>query len=309
MNSFGIAFNAIMPFVVYMAVGWLSRSLGLTDDEFLTRMNRMIFKMFFPLIMFRNFYNMDTSGGIRFGYVVFAFVLLSGLFIALMFIIGKTSIVRENPRKSVVIQGIFRSNAILFALPLCSSVFGDAGAGAAALLLTIIVPAFNILAVVDLEYFSGKTPTAAELIKRIITNPLILGAIAGVIFLLLPFRLPKFIEDPMEAFASLTTPMALFILGGSLKFSSIRRDMNAITMTLVFRLIIVPGIALLLMRLFAFEPAERFAVFAIFGSPVAFSSYPMAASMGGDADLAGEIVAFSTIISLFTLFVWILLIV
>lgn len=309
MNSFNVAFNAIMPFVVYMAAGWLSRKLHYTDTEFLTRLNRVVFQMFFPIIMFRNFYNMDVSGGIRFGYVIFAFVLVMAVFWSLFFIIGKTGWIKEKPRKSVVIQGIYRSNAILFALPLCTSVFGDAGTAAASLLLAIIVPTFNILAVIDLEYFSGKTPTASELLKRVLTNPLILGAIAGVIFLLLPFRLPRFIEEPLDAFAGLTTPLALFVLGGSLKFSSFRKNFKVISATLFFKLIAVPALALLLMSFFSFLPAERFAVFSIFATSVAFSSYPMAASMGGDADLAGELVAFSTILSLFTLFGWILLIV
>lgn len=301
---FLLALNAVVPFIFYMAFGYVVvHGFKMTDSDFLTRLNKLVFKCFFPVLMFNNFSKMDFSGGVKGGFILFTAAAVLLLISLLVLTMG--FFVKENARKGVVIQAIFRSNAILFALPLAESVFGDEGILAASLLTAIVVPLYNISAVIVLEYYSGQKPSVKKLLKGIITNPLIMGAIAGTIFLLLKIQLPTCVAKPVNAIADMTTPVSLFILGGTLKLSSFRKDLKVISISMGLKLIVIPAIALVAMLPFAFTPAQRFVVFAVFATPVAVSSFTMAANMGGDADLAGEFVAVSTIASLFTLFVWI----
>ncbi len=303
---FSVALNAVMPFIIYMAFGFSAVHLfKVTDSPFLTKLNRMVFQCFFPVLMFNNFSNMDFSRGINGGFVIFA---VAGLMLLLIVLFMTVRVfVHENARKGVVIQAIFRSNTVLFALPLAESVFGEAGTAAASMLIAVLVPIYNIFAVIILEYYSGKKPSAGKLLKGIITNPLIMGALAGTVFLLLKLQLPAFLAKPVKAFSDLATPLSLFILGGTLKLSSFRRDLRVITVSLSLKLIIIPAIAILAMIPFDFTAVQRFVVFISFATPIAVSSFSMAANMGGDADLAAEFVAVSTVASLFTLFVWIVL--
>ena len=301
---FSLAFNAVMPFILYMAFGYATVHLfKQTREDFLTKLNSLTFRCFFPILMFNNFYKMDLSGGFRGGFILFSLIAVLSLVALLFLTVGR--LVHEHARTGVIIQAIFRSNSILFALPLSQSVFGEAGVQASSMLVAVIVPLYNILAVIVLEYYNGTRPTAWELLKRILTNPLIMGAIAGCIFLLLKVKLPGFIAKPVGAFADLTTPLSLFILGGMLHFSSFKRNLKVISLSMLFKLILFPALLVLLMLLFDFTGAERFAVFCLFATPVAVSSYTMAANMGGEEELAGHFVAFSTIASLFTIFGWI----
>ena len=123
--------------------------------------------------------------------------------------------------------------------------------------------------------------------------------------LLTGIRLPGAVEQPVSALSAAATPTALLILGGTLHFDSISRNRKYIAAVTLIKLICVPALILVCSYFLGFNPVERFVVFAVFATPVATASFPMAAAMGGDASLAGELVVISTVISVFTLFLWI----
>ena len=303
MENLIIAANAVLPFIIYIAFGYVIRSLKVASEEFLRKLNQIVFKCFFPILMFNNFSQMDLGKTLTGRFLLFflgAFVVVFTLSCVLV-----PLFVKENPRRGVIIQALFRSNAILFALPLAESVAGSEGYMLASLCVSFTVPLYNVLAVVVLEYYSGKKPSPLQLLKKVVTNPLIIGAIAGVIFLLLPFDLPVFLKKPVKAFADLTTPLSLFILGGTLHFSAFGKNMKAILVTMGLKLIFIPLLLVLVSIPLQFSGTERFVALIFFATPVAVSSYTMAANMGGDDELAGHFVAVSTALSLFTLFGWI----
>ena len=308
MDNFLLAVNAVMPFIIYMGIGMLLVKFRFTTREFLQKLNTLAFKAFFPFMMFRNFASMDLSNGVDIGFVIFSLVFFSVLVAVLVFVIGKTNLVPQRNQKPVIIQGLFRSNSILFAMPLAETLAGTAGVQAASFLVAAMVPFYNITAVVVLEAYQGERSSLPVLLKKIITNPLIIGAIIGTIYVLLPFELPSFIMKPVNAVADMTTPLALIILGGTLQFTSFRKHIKQLTAVVILKLIVIPGLVIFLYQLFHFTEAQNLALFAIYATPVAVSSYTMAANMGGDTDLAGEIVAATTAASLLTIFLWILII-
>ena len=171
-------------------------------------------------------------------------------------------------------------------------------------MVTIVVPLYNVMAVIVLEYYRGCRPKLLPLLKKIFTNPLILGALAGGAFTLLGIRVPSVLEAPIHQLSALTTPLALFVLGGTLQFSSIREHLSCLTATLVCKLLVFPAVTLWLSGLLGLQPVERFLLLSVFATPVATASYPMAESMDGDGKLAAEFVAISTVASVATLFFW-----
>ena len=304
MENLLVAVNAVVPFMIYMGLGFLARMIKAGDEEFFNRLNSLVFKIFFPLLLFWNFYSMDISAGFS-GRMVL--MLLGSILIVtvLTFLIVNRSNLERN-KKGVVIQAMFRGNMALFALPLAESVCGEAGRSAASLAVAISVPVFNMLAVVILESFHGERSSMFSLIKKVLLNPLIIGSIIGLIFLLLKIKLPVFLTKPISAIAQTTTPMALMTLGGTLHFSSLKQNGKILSVSLTVRMVLIPAILTALTVLFSFSIPERFVLFILYACPIAVSSYPMAANMGGDRDLAGQYVAVSTVVSLVTIFLWIL---
>lgn len=303
MNSFLIALNAVFPFLLYISFGYVTRIVGVVDEAFMKNLNQMIFRMFFPLMMFYNIYDRDPGQGFDYRLIIFAASSVILLIILLFLLIPR--LVKENPRRGVLIQGIYRSNFVLFAIPLTENIFGRTGTAAASMLVAVIVPIYNVSAILILEYFRGGNIRPLALLKKVLSNPLILGTIAGAVFALIGIRLPLCIEKPVSQFAEMTTPLALFVLGGTLQFSSMKHNMKYLLPVLAAKLLLLPAAALAAASAVSLEPLERFVYFTMFATPIAAASYPMASNMDGDGPLAGELVVLSTCLSVITIFLWI----
>ncbi len=305
MENLVVATNAVIPFVVYIVLGLISKKLGKVTEPFLKQLNTVVFNVFFPFIMFNNIYDVDFGLLKNAGYVAFAFVATLVVIFSVFFLVPLFS--KENSRRGVIMQAIFRSNAVLFAIPLATSVFGKEGAVMTSITVAFIVPLYNIASVAILEYYRGGKVTANVLVVNILKNPLIIGAIAGILFNLLPVTMPGSLASPIAELCNMATPLSLFVLGGTLHAANLKRDVKPIVVATLLKLIIIPAIIITVMAVIGITGSELFAVFCMFATPVAAASYPMAQSMGGDADLAGEHVLVSTLLSIVTIFFWILI--
>ena len=305
MNAFFVALNAVFPFLIYLGLGYSIRLTGYADEAFFRRLNRIIFIFFFSVLTFTNIYNIDRDVRLNPRVALFGAggVILS--IVVLMIVIPR--IVPGNARRGAVIQACYRSNYVLYAMPIAASVCGEAGTDTAAMLVAIIVPLFNLTAVFVLAWFSGEKPSPRRMIADIATNPLIDGALVGFLFRTFGILLPEAILGPLNSISAMSTPIALIVLGGTLRFSSVRKNLRWIILTCMIKLILLPAAAIAILLPAGFPPVERFVLFLIFAAPVATASFTMAQNMGSDGELAGELVAITTAASLFTLFSWIFL--
>lgn len=306
-ESFLVAVTAVMPFLFYLVFGNLAVRFGAVDVPFLNRLNKMTFQLFFPFMTFYNLYKADHGTLPSLRLMLFAAVgilLLIGLLLVLV-----PRIVPENPRRGVIIQGIFRSNFVLFGVPLTISVFGDAAGSIAAVMIAIVVSIFNVAAVIVLELFNnnGTGVTPGQLLKKLAQNPLLQGAVVGLVFYLFQWKLPQGLVTPIAGFSNMTTPLAMFILGGTLRFEAIKKNLPTLIPCLSIKLLLTPLVFVTAGYLVGLRGPELFLILAIFGTPMAAASYPMAQNMGGDGELAGQLVFLSTVLSVFTLFGWIFL--
>ena len=303
MESFFVALNTVMPFLIYIAFGYGVRRSGLVDEAFMKKLNKLIFRAFFPIMMFNNFYKMDS--GISFNPTLIAAAVLSLFLLILLLLLVVPRMVKGNPQRGVIIQAIYRSNFVLFGIPLATHLFGDAGTLTASMLVAIVVPLYNVTAVIILELFHTKKIAPLTLVRNVFTNPLILGSVVGLFFYLLKIKLPSPLEETVTQFASLTTPLALFVLGGTMHFSEIHTNLKYVVPSMLAKLVFVPGIILVVATILGFTNVERFVYFEMFAAPVATASYAMAQNMGGDGELAAQFVVLSTVASVVTLFFWI----
>ena len=304
MESFLVAANAVIPFLIYLTFGYLVRTFGVETEEFMNRLNKMVFRLFFPCMTFYNIYKADSDSAPSIKLLIF---LAAGILISeviLLLIVPR--IVKENSRRGVIIQATCRSNFILFGLPLTVSVFGDMASSAAAMVITEVSAIFNITSVIILEIFNGKgLSSPKKLLISLAKNPLLEGAFVGIIFFVLKLRLPDAVVEPIAAFAGMTSPLALFILGATLHFDAIEKNLKYLVPSIFVKLVVLPGAMLTAAYLLGFRSLELFFMITVFATPVATASYPMAQNMGGDGELAGQFVVISTVVSVATLFFWI----
>ena len=304
LESFLVAFNAVAPFLVLLGIGYGAIRLKLTDRDFMNRLNTLNFRLFFPFLMFNNIYGARPENLPSVKLMAMGAGSTVLLIVLLVLIVPK--VVKENPRRGVIIQGIFRSNFVVYGIPLTAYVFGAERASVCGVMSMIMVSIFNVGGVVVLELFrEGGKVRPKSLLPGIIKNPLLQGCAAGLLFYLLQIKLPSFLATPVSSLASLATTLALVVLGANLKFGEIQKNSRVISVTLAIRLILLPLVMLPFGYLIGLRGVELFLILMIFGTPVATSSYPMAQNMGGDGVLAGQLVFTSTVLSLGTIFLFI----
>ena len=304
MESFLVALNAVIPFLFYITFGYTMKVRGVVTEEFLQKLNKMIFRLFYPFMTFYNIYKADAASLPSSTVLIFSGASILVLEVILVLIVPR--IVKENPKRGVIIQAIYRSNFILFGLPLTLSVFGDSASSVVAMVITVVTTIYNTTSVVILEMFNseGKTNVKTVLLN-VLKNPLLQGAAVGLVFFFAGIKLPSCIIKPISEFANMTSPLALFVLGGTLHFNAISKNMKYLAPALTIKLVVLPAIALSIAYMLGLRGVELFIMIALYGTPVAAASYPMAQNMGGDGELAGEFVVISTVVSTVTLFLWI----
>ena len=305
MESFLVALNAVMPFLLYIGFGYGMQRTPLVDDAFLNRLNRMIFNAFFPIMMFQNLYS--TPEGFSLDPKLAGFAVASLLTLQAILLIAVPRLVKENPKRGVIIQAVYRSNFVLFGIPLAASVFGEAGSTMATMMIALVIPIYNVTAVIILEMFRGGKVKPSVLVKNVCKNPMILGAVAGLIFYLLKIPLPGFLTKVIRQFSDLTTPMAMFVLGGTMHFKAVGGNARYLIGGIVTKLLILPTVIIAVATLCGISGVELFILMIMYATPTATASYAMAQNMGGDGELAGQLVVISTVVSVVTLFFWIFL--
>ena len=304
LNSFLIALTAVMPFLIYLGLGFFSVRAKIATPSFMQSLNKFAFRVLFPFMTFNSVYGAAPEDMPSLKLIVFSVGSVLLLILLLMAVVPR--IVKENPRRGVIIQAIFRSNFIIYGLPLTTYVFGAERSSVCGMMVMIMVSLFNIAAVVVLEIFreSGKI-RFKPLLLGLLKNPLLQGCAVGLLFYLLRIRLPAFLASPVSSLATLATTLAMIVLGSNLVFEELHKNRRAITAVLAVRLVLLPLIMLPVGWLIGLRGVELFLVLMIFGTPVATSSYPMAQNMGGDGQLAGQLVFVSTVASLGTIFLFI----
>lgn len=305
MENLLLSFNIILPIFICIALGYLLRRIHLINDQAVSMLNKLTFKVFLPIYLFNNIYSTDLSGAFNLKLILFSISGIVALFGILMLIIPR--IEKENPKRGVMIQGIFRSNFALYGLPLALSLVGEEKIGATSLLVAIAVPVYNILAVVTLESFRGGKANFVKILKGIVTNPLIIASLLGLLLYFTGLKLPSPVQKAASDLGKVATPLSLVALGGSFVFKRVGQNRKQLIITVAGKLILSPLIFTALGAAFGFRNEFLVPVLIMFGAPTAVSSFPMAEQMGGDAELAGQTVVITSAFSVLTFFVWIFL--
>lgn len=303
LNDLVFSVNTVLPLLLMMLVGFVARRLGVIGPKGVKEANSAVFHVFLPLLLCLNI--MDTRLGETLDYRTLIYA-MAGVILtfAVMFAIAP-KLAREPLSRGVLIQGVARSNYAIFGVPLVMLTYPDANQSVAALMVAAVVPLFNVFSTVALMRYSGRGARGWDMARGVLLNPLILGTLAGLLLWRLQVTLPPVLDKPARSLAGVATPLALFLLGASIDFEKTRANTRLLTIGVSGRLIFVPLVFLTGAVLMGIRDVSLATLIAVFASPTAVSSYPMAQQMGGDADFAAAQVALTTAFSGVTVFLWV----
>lgn len=302
MTNFLFSLNVVAPLFVLMAAGYISRKIQFVSGDFLAQLNRFTFRFCFPVMLFQDI-RLSYSGDFSNMKLIVAAFAGTSIIIVLLFLLIPLFVKRKGQRGSMI-QGIFRSNFLIYGLPLATGIFGEEVIPPISMLMGILIPFFNVMAVIILTIYSedNQKISIKKIAKDIATNPLILGCIAGVLGGMAQLDLPRFIDLPLTQVAAMSTPLALFILGGEFQFRNLKGNLGKVLVATAARLIIIPVTLLFICIQLGFRGVDLAVMISVFATPTAMSSYIMAQNMGNDGALSGQIVVLTTACSSVTIF-------
>lgn len=305
MENLMISANAVLPMCLVMALGYGTRRLGWLRREEISTINKIAFRIFLPCLLYYNIYCSDLSGS--FDPLLMAYA-VGGVLLTFGLALGYTLLTEKLPeRRGVLIQGMFRSNYVIMGIPVATALLGADQLGTVSILIAVIVPLFNMLAVVVLEVFRGQKPKPLHILGQIAKNPLVIGSVLGILTLVAGIRLPHILEQTIQSVSAIASPLQLFLLGAFFQFSGLKTYRRELVTVSIAKLIVSPGLFLGLGALLGFWGVAFVSLIGIFASPTAVNSFTMAQQMGGDAELAGDIVVTTSAASILTMFFWIFL--
>lgn len=304
-SSFLLSLNAILSIFTMMAVGYGAKRLLHLEKEYIGRFNSLVFYTLLPLMLFYNIYRSNIRGGVSLRSLALALAVVLALFVLTWRFIKRVE--PMNSRRGVMIQASFRSNFLLLGIPLIQEVCPGADLATASIMLAIVVPVYNTLAVITLETFSRRQIDVRKILLGIAKNPLIIASAVGLLVNFYGLRLPDCLESPVSQLGASASPVALLLLGAQFEFRDVRLHRRNLAICTVLRLLVYPGAALSLAALAGLRGPEFAVLISVFATPTAVSSFSMAVQMGGDPELAASAVTVTTMLSAATMFLWIFL--
>jgi len=286
------------PIFVVLALGYGLMRKGLIDDAFVNTGSRLVFNVALPALLFISIGKTPFDEAANLALVAFGAIATVLVWLLLEALAAR--VVAERRDRGVVVQGGFRSNMGIVGLAYCVNAYGDTALGVASLYLGLVTILFNVLAVITLSRSLERSQGFLKVVRGIATNPLIIAIGLALPVSWLNLDLPGWVLQSGQYFANLTLPLALLCTGAALNFRQLRREMGSTLLASGAKLVAVPALFVLAGLAWGFRGIDLGVLLLMSSAPTAAASYVMVRAMGGNATLAANIIALTTVGSILT---------
>ena len=304
MENLIFSLNATIPIFLMMLLGMLFRKLGWMDEVFAAKMNKFVFLVPLPVLLFEQLATVDFSEVWDIKFILFCFV-VTAISITISTVISL--LWKDRSIKGEFIQATYRSSAALLGIAFIQNIYGTVGM--APLMIIGSVPLYNIMAVVVLSVFKpGNNSFDKALVKKtlkgIATNPIIIGIVAGFVWAALKLPMPLILHKTVSSIGATATPMGLMSMGATFEMKKATSKMKPTLVAVFMKLIGFCAIFLPVAAMLGFRNEQLIAILVMLGSATTVSSFVMARNMGHEGTLSSGVIMMTTLLSAFTLTMW-----
>lgn len=307
MDNLLFSLNATVPVFLMMVLGLVFRKLGWLDETFADKMNKFVFMVPLPVLVFEDLATVDFAEvwDARFVFFCFAVTLVSIGIAA-----GISCLWKDKSLQGEFIQVSYRSSAALLGVALIQNIYGDAGM--APLMMIGSVPLYNVMAVVVLSFFHlERKGIDREVMKRtvkgIVTNPIIIAIVLGLLWSALRIPMPSIMQKTVSGIGGMATPMGLMAMGAAFDVRKAFAKAKPAAAAVFIKLVGFCALFLPVAVALGFRESELVAILVMLGSATTVSCFVMAKNMGHEGVLTSSVVMLTTLFSGFTLTGWIYL--
>ena len=304
MENLVFSLNATIPIFLMMLLGMLFRKLGWMDEVFAAKMNKFVFLVPLPVLLFEQLATVDFSEVWDIKFILFCFV-VTAISITISTLISL--LWKDRSIKGEFIQATYRSSAALLGIAFIQNIYGTAGM--APLMIIGSVPLYNVMAVVVLSFFKpGNNSFDKALVKKtlkgIVTNPIIIGIVAGFVWSALKLPMPLILHKTVSSIGATATPMGLMSMGATFEMKKATSKMKPTLVAVFMKLVGFCAIFLPVAAMLGFRNEQLIAILVMLGSATTVSCFVMARNMGHEGTLSSGVIMMTTLLSAFTLTMW-----
>ena len=299
-SAFEYCLAVTFPVFLIVFLGSFLKFKKYIDEGFVTSASSLVFNICLPLLIFLSIIDNEVSLIAQWPLVIFCVAAAVVSFLLFWNISSKWV---ADADRGVVVQGAFRSNLGIIGIALCAKGFGGQGLAIGALILSVVTPIYNVLSVYALNFSqnNGRKVSWFKTLKDIARNPLIIVISLGLLVGQLDFKLPIVLYDAGTYLANMTLPLALIAIGGAISLRELRHSSALSIWTVVVKLWVTPVIVVIPAYWLGFRGVEIGCILLMFASPTATASFIMVRAMGGNYQLASNIIVLSTIFSVLSI--------
>lgn len=297
--------NTIIPIFSVILIGWLARRKGFIPPEFAGPANRLVFYFAIPAMVFAAI----AKGSLK---TDFNPVLLGCTLAAVVLSFAMTWVMARmfhvpKRRFASFVQSAVHGNLGYIGLAVAYYYLGQEGFVSASLLIGFIMILQNLLSVSILQFYNDTDShrhNAGKILSKIMGNPVIISAVAGICFSLTNAALPMVLVRTLDIISGMALPLALLLIGATLNFDLMKSQLQPVLPAAGIKLILVPGMGVLLYTLWGLSSEIYVPGLILLASPSATVSYVMAVEMNGDVDFAVTAISLCTLLSAVSFSVW-----
>ena len=308
MENFVFSLNVTLPIFVIILIGGFLKRVGLLTDGFTTVADKFVFKVALPVQLFQDIAIMDIRSDFSGKFVLFCMVATTFMFAACWGL--GWFFLKDKSMVGAFAQGAARGSAAILGIAFVKNIYGSSGM--TPMMIVTAVPLFNIYSVIILSVSSAGGKFSADVLKTtlkgIITNPIILGILAGMLWSLLKLPWPTLISRSVGYLANTATPLALLVLGATFRGQEALQKIGPTIAATFLKLVGIPALIFPAAIAMGFRGSELVAIMIMLASPTTVTCYIMAKNLKGDATLSASIVMAATLLSSFTLTFWVFII-
>jgi len=297
--------NATMPIFMMMVVGYVLKKINFLDSHSTDAINKIVFRVFLPALLFVDLANQDFVKVWDTSFVLFCAIITLVSIIISFFL---SMVCRDKSDRGEFIQASYRSAAATLGIAFMTNIYDNVAM--IALMIIGSVPIYNIVAVLVLSLTApdGTNGRGLGLVKKtaknVVTNPIILGILAGLFWSLLKLPQPAILMKSLTYLGNCASPLALIGLGACFEFAELKERILPIVAVDFNKLILWCVLFLPLAVYMGFRDEKLVSALIMLGSATTSSSFIMAKNMGHKGIISSSAVMTTTLLSSFTLTVW-----
>lgn len=293
-----------------VALGYLSGWTGLLKTAIGDALTAFAVAVAVPMLLFRTLIEADFQGSAPLSLWACYFFAVAVAWACGQFVTQK--VFRRDARAGVVggVSAAF-SNLVLLGLPLVQGVFGRPGLEILSLIVAIHLPIMMAMSIALFEWANrGSSESAGilaailDFLKKLVSNPLIVGILAALVWRLTGFEMPSLGMRFIDALANAAGPLALFAMGLSLRRMGISGNVKAGFALSAVKLFVMPSVALGAVLVIGLPPLAAMVVVTAASLPAGVNPYLIATRFGTGQALASNVMTISTLVAAASSFLW-----